>query len=131
MGWADFLLARAEDDEAEFDAACEYEAEQLRQDGMPGTTAAEIREFWLRPETLTRWPRWMADVKAKRSVVQLYEAHLGRVLAYRSAQARYGEDEAAAVNRRLQEARCRAAEDAVRALAAVYADHEDFPGEDL
>lgn len=68
----------------------------------------------------------LAECAAKRAVVELYEIHRENRDARRSPRARAAEDEKAAQDRRAQEARTRVAEDALRALAAVYKDHPDY-----
>ena len=55
--------------EAQFVKACEAEAEYLRSDGMPDTTADEVREFWLRPESDTGWALDLARIAADRQIL--------------------------------------------------------------
>jgi hypothetical protein len=69
----DFLQAQIAEDRAELDRAAEAEAETLREDGMRGTTAADVRSYWLSlSPTETRWRRWLAECEAKRRIVGLH-----------------------------------------------------------
>jgi hypothetical protein len=67
-----FLKARLDEDAARLDLAAEAEAELLRHDGMPDTTAQEVKDYWLRPGRLTEWPRWLDEIEAKRKIVHQY-----------------------------------------------------------
>jgi hypothetical protein len=74
--------------------------------------------------------RGLAECTAKRAIVDLYELHRENRDARRSWIARGGEEDGQAVrDRRTQEARTRVAEDALYALASVYADHPDYEQE--
>lgn len=64
-----------DEDEAQFPKACEAEAEYLRSDGMPDTTADEVREFWLKPETGTEWPFRLARIAADRQILAMHTGH--------------------------------------------------------
>jgi len=70
--------------------------------------------------------RVLAECAAKRAIIGLYELHRENRDARRSPRARAAEDERATQDRRTQEARTRVAEDALRALAAIYKDHGDY-----
>jgi hypothetical protein len=139
MTLAEFLLARIADDEARFDRATEAEAYSLRHDGMPDTTAADIRNYWLN-EVPTEWPRWLAECEAKRRIVEFHAnwpvliegpnefkqdddsndvsrmtLRMSRQVAWLTEQEyikRFGTEPPTAPM--------------LRALAAVYADHQDF-----
>ena len=61
-----------DEQEDQFEKACEVEAEALCHDGMPGTTAEDIREFWLKPETESGWPLQLARIAADRQILALH-----------------------------------------------------------
>lgn len=111
MTIVEFLLARIAEDEA---VAAGHMGAEYYTDGA-----------W--PEECTA--RVMADCKAKRRIVDLYEQHRSNRDARRSPLAREAEDARAAQDRRTQEARTRVAEEAALSLAAVYADHPDYDPE--
>jgi hypothetical protein len=71
----------------------------------------------------------LAECAAKRVIVDLWELHRSNRDARRSPSARAAEDQRAAQDRLRAEARARVAEDAMRALAAVYKDHPDYQEE--
>jgi hypothetical protein len=105
MDLAEFLLARYDEREADADSWC-YDAGG--------------GNWWsLKDEVL-------AEVAAHRRIVEQFEQHRRRRDAYRSPRSRAIEDEQARQDRLRAEARSRAAEDAVLALASVYADHPDY-----
>jgi len=79
--------------------------------------------------TVNHPQRLLAECAAKRAILDLYERHRENRDARRSPRARAAEDERAAQDRRTQEARTSVAEDALRALAAVYAAHPDYQQE--
>ena len=88
---------------------------------------------WLPDESGYSYPcncgvpeRMAAECAAKRAIVDLWELHRSNRDARRSPSARAAEDERAAQDRLRAEARARVAEDAMRALAAVYKDHPDY-----
>lgn len=104
MDITEFLLARIAEDEAE--------ARHLQGEMDFGLEACG--------------DRMLAECAAKRRIMELYELHRENRDARRSPLARQAEDERAAQDRRTQEARTRVAEDALRSLASVYADHSDY-----
>ena len=71
----------------------------------------------------------LAECKAKRAIVDMCERHRENRDARRSPSAHDAEDEKARQERRLQEARARVADDAIRALASIYSDHPDYQDE--
>ena len=71
----------------------------------------------------------LAECKAKRVIVGIYERHRENRDACRTPRAREAEDGTAIQERRTQEARTRVAEDAMRAIASVYYDHPDYQAE--
>jgi hypothetical protein len=153
----DFLLARIAEDEAEAQSATmgpwlrgkfvdkkrydrmgpEWKADRaaeestfVRAGGVEGDHVAIVRNP-ADVQFIARWDpaRVLAECAAKRAIVDLYERHRDNRDARRSPRARAAEDEKAAQDRRTQEARTRVADDAMRALAAVYADHPDYQPE--
>jgi hypothetical protein len=70
-GW---LTAVWDEEERQFEAACEAEAEYLRHDGLPDETAASVREFWLSPEAGMEWPLRLARIAADRKILALHSA---------------------------------------------------------
>jgi hypothetical protein len=66
---AAWLTAVWDEEERQFEAACEAEAEYLRSDGLPDETAASVREFWLSPEAGTEWPLRLARIAADRKIL--------------------------------------------------------------
>lgn len=62
-----------DEEERQFDAACEAEAAYLRSDGLPGETAESVREFWLSPEAGTDWPLRLARIAADRNILALQQ----------------------------------------------------------
>jgi len=72
---SEFMLARLDEAEAEFERALVVEAE------CSGVPVDEVREYWLRPKGQGRdeveragtgWPRYLADIEAKRRIVELH-----------------------------------------------------------
>jgi hypothetical protein len=104
VGLFAFVEARLADEEAAFDRDAEAEAEQLRTDGLPATTADDVRRFWLEPSSVSHWPRRLAEVEAKRRILRIHEA-AGLDCDYGA-----GSDD----------------DPTVRAVAAVFADHPDY-----
>lgn len=111
MTIVEFLTARLDEDAAQFDLAAEAEAEYCRHDGMPDTTAQEIKDYWLRPGG-TDWPRTLADIAAKRAIV----ARCGREARQQELNPRRYDFDTSERH-------------ALRALASVYADHPDYQQE--
>lgn len=89
------------------------------------------QEGWHNAEQANHIARWdparvLAEVQAKRAIVDRYEDERSRRDAYRSPLAREAEDHKAVHDRRTQEARSRVAEDVVRLLALPYVDHLEY-----
>lgn len=128
----EFLTARLDEDAARLDRAAEAEAEALRHDGMPDTTAQEIKDFWLDPETETEWPRVLADIAAKRAILDVHKIYVeGK---RESPNIKYSETwkpDVGCVNCDWDND-CAAIEDngypceTVKLLASVYSDHPDY-----
>lgn len=74
MTIVEFLEARLAEDEARFEQAVEAETELYRKDGMPDATTQETRDYWLRVPVETAWPRYLAEITAKRALIARYEA---------------------------------------------------------
>lgn len=108
---AEFLAARLDEDAARFDLAAEAEAESLRHDGMPDTTAQEIKDYWLRPGRKTEWPRWLDEIAVKREILADYKRLLFNDPLRRTDYFR-GQREALGF--------------VVQRLAQPYADHPDY-----
>lgn len=113
MSITEFLEARIAEDEAE--------AREGLAQGDPKDVYGALGFF--EPD------RVLAECAAKRRIVDLYKFHRSNRDARRSPLAREAEDEQAAQERRTQEARTRAIEEAVLSLAAVYKDHPDYQQE--
>lgn len=114
----DFLLARIAEDEQALEDAAVAEAENLRRDGLPNSTAAEVREYWLRPpgstgdpveDQPTPWRRWLAECEAKRRITELAIEHQG-----------YVDHELGGPDTDPDEI------EILRVLAVPYADHPDY-----
>lgn len=104
----EFLTARLDEDAARFDEVAEAEAESCRNDGMPDTTADEIKEYWLSLGEKTEWPRHLREVEAKRAIVALHTGDNDEPC--QSWAGNYTYEPCATL----------------KALASVYADHPDY-----
>lgn len=105
----EFLTARLDEDEARFEQEVEAETERYRHDGMPDATTQETRDYWLRVPVETEWPRYLAEIAAKRAIV----ARCGREVRQQE------------LNRRRHDFDT-SERHALRALASVYSDHPDY-----
>ena len=124
MTITEFLEARIAEDAAALERTSWYPHSTHGQDAI-GTYRADCPDCLGVPSRA----RVLAECKAKRRILDLYEFHRENRDARRSPLARAAEDERATQERRTQEARARVAEDALRALASVYADHPDYQQE--
>lgn len=113
MNITDFLEARIEEDEREAGSGWSSLGDARWERDNYGRTT-------LTPSAV------LAECAAKRAIIDLWELHRSNRDARRSPSARGAEDERAAQDRLSAEARARVAEDALRALAAVYEDHKDY-----
>jgi hypothetical protein len=130
MTITEFLLARIAEDETNAKAAIAWVAggptPYFGWYGAPGDEVSK-RFGGAKGHIVRHSPnRVLAECAAKRAIVGFYEYHRSNRDARRSPRARAAEDEKASQDRRTQEARTRVADDAIRALAAVYVDHPDY-----
>lgn len=65
----EWLTKVLDEDEADFGRAAEAEAERCRNDGIPDATREQVMELWL-SNGGTFWPRKLADIAAKRAIIE-------------------------------------------------------------